>query len=100
MVIQKMINVEIAYATEKYVEIISVKVSRETSVMEAIHQSGIMQLYPEINIKIRNVGIYSKICSEDTQLIEGDRIEIYRPLKADPKEARRNRATRQKNQKM
>ena len=93
-----MINVEIAYATEKYVEIISVKVNRGASVMEAIHRSGIMQLYPESNIKMGNIGIYSKICSEDTQLIEGDRIEIYRPLKVDPKEARRNRATRQKNQ--
>ncbi|MGK0298298.1 MAG: putative ubiquitin-RnfH superfamily antitoxin RatB of RatAB toxin-antitoxin module [Gammaproteobacteria bacterium] len=95
-----MINVDIAYATEKYVELISVKVNRGASVMEAIHQSGIMQLYPEADIKIGNIGIYSKICSEDTQLTDGDRIEIYRPLKADPKEARRKRATRQKNQKM
>ncbi|MGY8813666.1 MAG: RnfH family protein [Gammaproteobacteria bacterium] len=95
-----MINVEIAYATEKYVEIIAVKVNRGAKVMEAIHQSGIMQMYPESNIKIGNIGIFSKICSEDTQLNDGDRIEIYRPLKADPKDARRNRATRQKNKKM
>jgi uncharacterized protein len=91
-----MIHVEVAYSTENYNELIPLKVKKGTSVIAAIQQSGILQLYPETIIKMGNIGIFSKLCTEDTVLNEGDRIEIYRPLKADPKEARRRRAERQK----
>jgi hypothetical protein len=92
-----MINVEVVYATGKFVELIPLSVKEGTTVIQAIQQSGMTGLHPEIRIDQDGIGIYSRPCSRDTVLKEGDRIEIYRPLKADPKEARRRRADRQKS---
>ena len=93
-----MINVEVVYSIGKFVELIPLSVSEGTTVIEAIRQSGMIQLHPEVEINSGNIGIYSRLCTEDTVLKEGDRIEIYRPLKADPKEARHQRANQQKSQ--
>ena len=93
-----MINVEVVYSIGKFVELIPLSVSEGTTVIEAIRQSGMIQLHPEVEINSDNIGIYSRLCTEDTVLKEGDRIEIYRPLKADPKEARHQRANQQKSQ--
>jgi uncharacterized protein len=93
-----MISVEVVYATGKFVELIPLTVEQGTTVIEAICQSGIMQIHPELNCHYGNIGIYSRLCTEDTVLKDRDRIEIYRPLIADPKEARRMRASRQKSQ--
>ena len=90
-----MINVEVAYATEQYVELIELSVTEGTTVLEAITQSGMAELHPEAKIAEGFIGMYGKLCSPDTSVREGDRIEIYRPLLADPKEARRRRADRQ-----
>ncbi len=91
-----MINVEVAYATGVYVELIEITVEGGTTVIEAINQSGIADLHPEARIEQGYIGIYGKLCSLDTLLSDGDRIEIYRQLLADPKEARRRRADQQK----
>ena len=93
-----MINVEVAYATGKFVELISLNVIEGTTVIQAIHQSGVMELHPEIDITAGKIGIYSRLCAEDTVLKEGDRIELYRPLKADPKQTRHKRAIRDTRQ--
>ena len=90
-----MINIEVTYSTERFVELIPLSVNEGTTVIEAIHQSGIIEIHPEANIETGNIGIYGKVCSQNTVLSEGDRVEIYRPLLADPKEARRARASRQ-----
>ena len=91
-----MINVEVAYATGLYVELIEISVEEGTTVLEAIKESGMADLHPEAKIEQGNIGVYGKICSTDTVVREGDRIEIYRQLLADPKEARRRRADRQR----
>lgn len=63
-----------------------------SNIQQAIHGSGLLEQFPEIDLEINKVGIFSKIKTLDTVLQSGDRIEIYRPLLVDPKEARRRRA--------
>lgn len=89
-----MINVEVAYATGQYVDCLPVVVTEGTTVIEAIAQSGIQELHPGICIDEGYLGILGRHCRQDSTLRDGDRIEIYRPLLADPKEARRRRAAR------
>jgi putative ubiquitin-RnfH superfamily antitoxin RatB of RatAB toxin-antitoxin module len=91
-----MIRIELAYAPTGEVELVSLTVSESTTVGEAIKQSGLCNRYPDLDLDTVKTGIFGKLCSLDTLLHEGDRIEIYRPLRADPKEARRTRALRQK----
>lgn len=92
-----MLTVEIAYAETEDVELIPLTVSAGTTVRDAINQSGICMLYPSINPDTVKTGIFGKLCQGDRVLEDGDRIELYRPLRADPKEARRRRAQRQKS---
>jgi hypothetical protein len=62
------------------------------TVADAIAQSGIREAWPDVEIRADRVGIFARKVSPDTMLRDGDRVEIYRPLKIDPKEARRLRA--------
>ncbi|MEQ8938261.1 MAG: RnfH family protein, partial [Gammaproteobacteria bacterium] len=61
-------------------------------IREVIQQSGLLQQCPEIDLEHGKVGIYNELRELDDEVHTGDRVEIYRPLKADPKEARRKRA--------
>jgi len=91
-----MIGVIVAYATpDKQVEI-ALEVEENCTVALAIQRSGILQLFPDVKLGEASVGIYSKKVALDAGLREGDRIEIYRPLKIDPKQARLLRAKRAK----
>ena len=87
-----MIRIEVAYARPDMQTILAIAVAPGTTVAEAIEQSAIRDEFPEIVIDSVAVGIFSRKVSMDHVLREGDRIEIYRPLIADPKEARRQRA--------
>lgn len=93
-----LIPIEVAYASPVQSWLIPLHVEAGTSIEQAITSSGILEQCPEIDLKINKVGIFSNITELDTLLRAGDRIEIYRPLILDPKEARRLRAekTRQK----
>lgn len=86
------INVEVAYALPQKQLIIEVNVDAGTTVAGGIIQSGIMLEFPDLDLEHSDVGIFGKACKMDTVLAEGDRVEIYRPLLADPKEVRRKRA--------
>lgn len=86
------INIEVAYATPKEQLILAVNVVKGTTVDEAIQKSGILSKFSEIDTSKNKVGIFGKAVKNTTVLKEGDRIEIYRPLIADPKEVRRQRA--------
>lgn len=92
MSVVETINVEVAYAEPQRQLIIPVNVDLGTTVGAAIVQSGIMIEFPELDIENSKVGIFGKVSTMDTQLKDGDRVEIYRPLIADPKEVRRKRA--------
>jgi len=85
-------NVEVAYATPKKQLILVVPFEEGMSAQKAIELSGILTIFPEIDLAKNAVGIFSKPCKLDTPLRVGDRVEIYRPLIADPKEVRRQRA--------
>ncbi len=87
-------RVEIAYAKPQEQVILSLEVDAKTTVETAIRQSGLLQRFPEIDLEINKVGIFGKACKLEQILREGDRIEVYRPLVADPKEARRSRAAK------
>lgn len=87
----KLITVEVAYALPDEQVILSLEVPDNTTVEQAVKRSGILERYPQINIEKDKVGIFGKICKMDATLSHKDRIEIYRPLIADPKESRRKK---------
>ena len=88
------IMVELIYATPQEQEIITIEVEQGVNVGQAIHQSGILTNYPEIDLDAVKVGIFGKVAKLDRVLEARDRIEIYRTLIADPKQARKNRAAK------
>lgn len=90
----KMIKIEVAYALPNTQTLIAVTVPESTNIREAIILSGILKKYPEIDLVSCVIGIFGKrVLQPDQQILqEGDRIEIYRSLLADPKEVRRRRA--------
>ena len=85
-------KIEVAYALRHKQTLLNIEVNDNASVEDAIQQSNILKKYPEINLKKNKVGIFGKITSLDVKLREKDRVEIYRPLIADPKEVRKQRA--------
>lgn len=87
-----MIEVEVAYATPEMQEIVIVSLAAGASVVEAINASGLRQKFPELGLGELTVGLFAKPCQLDQVLAPGDRVEIYRPLLNDPKDARRQRA--------
>ena len=86
------INIEVAYARSERQEIIRLKLPQGSTVQQAVEASGLMQNHPEIDLAKGKFGIYGKLAKADTALREKDRVEIYRPLIADPKEVRKQRA--------
>jgi putative ubiquitin-RnfH superfamily antitoxin RatB of RatAB toxin-antitoxin module len=88
------LKIEVAYALRDEQVLAALEVEEGVSVREAIERSGILRHYPEIELAPGRVGIFGKVVDPDSQLRDGDRVEIYRPLEADPKEARRRRVRR------
>ena len=93
------ILIEVAFALPQKQMIIPIKVKIGTTAEEAIIASGIIKKFPEIDLKINQIGIFGKLTQLDHVMRERDRIEIYRPLIADPKEIRRQRAAEGKDMK-
>lgn len=87
-----LIHVEVAYAREDVQVILGLDVPQGTTLEQAIQQSGILDRFPEIDLDKNKVGVFGKISKRDAILRENDRVEIYRPLIADPKASRRKRA--------
>ena len=86
------ILIEVAYALPQKQIIIPIKIKSGATAKEAINASGIFKKFPEIDLNINQIGIFGKLTQLDHVMRERDRIEIYRPLIADPKEIRRQRA--------
>lgn len=84
------IEVEVAYALPQRQDVIKVSLPEGATLIQAIEASGLMQRYPDIDLG--RVGIFGKLAKKDTPLRDHDRVEIYRPLIADPKEVRKQRA--------
>lgn len=95
--VKSMLNIEIAYARNVAEQIIiPLQIPIDSTVANAIQNSAILKKFPEIDLQINKVGIFSKIVSLSDKLHDGDRIEIYRSLIIDPKQARVLRAKRKK----
>lgn len=93
-----LIHIEVVYGTPTKQELLSVPVSPGTTVEQAIVESGIMELFPEIDLKKNKVGIWNRAAKLSEELQDLDRIEVYRPLIADPKEVRKRRAEKAKEE--
>lgn len=90
------IRVEVVYALPERQYVRQLQLNAGSSVEQAIQASGLLGLRKDIDLAINKVGIYSRPAKLDDVLSEGDRVEIYRPLIADPKELRRQRAEKAK----
>lgn len=89
----KMIQVEVACARPDLQIIIPLEVPETATLEQALNLSRIQERFPEINIATAEAGIFGRLSTRSARLRPGDRIEIYRPLIADPKRVRRQRAT-------
>lgn len=86
------IAVEIVYALPEKQEVVAVQLPEGSTVVQAIEASGLLTRFPEIDLAKQKLGVYAKLTKADTVLRNRDRVEIYRPLIADPKEVRKQRA--------
>ena len=89
------IPVEVAYASPDKQIIVRLDVPEGTNLSEAVQMSGILSEFPEIELTAKNVGVFSQRKALDYLLKANDRVEIYRPLLIDPKQARRLKAEKQ-----
>jgi putative ubiquitin-RnfH superfamily antitoxin RatB of RatAB toxin-antitoxin module len=92
-VTEEQIQVEVSFARERAQALIAVKGPAGLTVADAIERSGILDRLPEIDLKVNKVGVFGKLATLDQVLHDGDRVEIYAPLIADPKQARKDRAS-------
>lgn len=86
------ITVEVCYARADKQEVVNVRLPAGATVLGALEASGLLGKYPEIDVKKNKFGIWNKLSKLDSALRDRDRVEIYRPLIADPKEVRKQRA--------
>ena len=85
-------HIEVSYATPELQKLLAFHAPPPLTIEQAIEKSGILRYFPEIDLTKNKVGIFSKVKKLDQPLRDNDRVEIYRPLIADPKAARKKRA--------
>ncbi|NMG63768.1 RnfH family protein [Azoarcus indigens] len=87
------IDVQVVYALPQRQELIKLRLPAGATAREAVEASGLLQKHPEIDLDGANkLGIFARLVKGDVVLRDKDRVEIYRPLIADPKAVRRQRA--------
>ena len=82
-------NVGIAYVTSVHKVWLRMEVPDGSTAREAIERSGVLEQFPEIDLSTQKVGVFGRVVKLDATLEEGDRVEIYRPITADPDLAER-----------
>lgn len=92
-----LVQVEVAYALPDRQYLVALELPSPVTAGEAIRRSGLLEMIPGLDIESMEIGIFSRPAKLDAPLAQGDRVEIYRPLEVDPKEARRLRAAAKKN---
>jgi uncharacterized protein len=92
----ELIGVEVVYALPRKQEIFTVNLPPGSTVRQAVEASGVLQKFPEIDFAKNKLGVFAKLAKPETLLRDRDRVEIYRPLLADPKEVRKQRAAQGK----
>jgi hypothetical protein len=91
-----MLEIEIVYGLSDKQVLKNMQVEEGTRIRAAALNSGLDEIFTDLDLHSAPLGIFGKVVKDDTPLRDGDRIEIYRPLQADPKEARRRRVLNQK----
>jgi len=91
-IINQAITVGVLYALPQEQTVLKIQVLQGSTLADAIQNSGILEKYPEIDLGNNKLGIFGKLSKQDVLLRDLDRVEIYRPLIADPKEVRKKRA--------
>ena len=91
--------IEVAYALPEEQVLMTLDVEQGTTVEEAVKLSGILERFTDIDLTKNKLGIFGKVTKADQVLRDKDRVEIYRPLIADPKESRRKRAEKKESKK-
>jgi putative ubiquitin-RnfH superfamily antitoxin RatB of RatAB toxin-antitoxin module len=86
------LRIEVVYALPESEDAVQLTLSAGAKVRDAVLASGILERHPQIDLSRHKIGIYGKVVAAGALLADGDRVEIYRPLLLDPKEARRRRA--------
>ena len=92
----ELMTIEVVYALADKQELFTIKLPLGASAIEAVEASGVLKKYPEIDLSKNKLGVFAKLVKPDTPLRDRDRVEIYRPLIADPKEVRKQRAAQGK----
>jgi len=88
----ELIEVEVAYALPERQTLLRLNVPVGTTAEQAVQRSGLLTRYPDLDLSASKLGIFAKVVPPQRELREGDRVEIYRPLIADPKAVRQKRA--------
>ena len=86
------LTVEVVYALPTKQPLVTLSLPSGSTLRQAVEASGLLQKYPEIDLARNKIGVFAKLSKPDALLQDRDRVEIYRPLIADPKEVRRQRA--------
>lgn len=91
-----MVTIEVIYANPETQKMLTIQIPSGATVLDAIKQSGILKEFPEIDLERNKVGLFGEFTTLSHVLRDRDRIEIYRPLRIDPKQARLNRVKQEK----
>ena len=92
MATSEVLHVEVAFATPGRQELVALELEQGATVADAIHESGLQALFDRVDFDALRAGIWGRVVGRDTTLTDGDRVELYRPLERDPREARRELA--------
>jgi len=90
------LSVEVVYALPSGEDAVTLTLAAGATVAEAVRASGVLERHPEIDLGRHRIGIFGRVVAAQAPLRDGDRVEIYRPLTIDAKEARRGRAFRRR----
>jgi uncharacterized protein len=86
------LTVEVIYALAGAEDVVTLRLAPGATLRDAVLRSGVLERHPEIDLAVQKLGIFGEPAAADRPLADGDRVEIYRALVTDPKEARRRRA--------
>jgi putative ubiquitin-RnfH superfamily antitoxin RatB of RatAB toxin-antitoxin module len=86
------LRIEVVYATPQQQDLVAVSLPAPLTAGQAVQASGLLQRHPEIELETATLGVFGEVVAHQHMLVEGDRVEIYRPLRIDPRAARRQLA--------
>jgi uncharacterized protein len=92
----KRLLIEVVYARQEQLDAVSLRLAEGCTAGQALGASGLLERHPELELRCEQLGIHGRRVASTHALADGDRVEVYRPLEIDPKEARRARAAQRR----